>query len=88
MLVRKTMVASLWNSQFGGAWVINCMGIQPRFCLRQKIKHNGDTNWSEDTRNSAAYAFYSSLPVQIAGQINFEVKVTVADCEELGILRV
>ena len=84
MLVRKTMVASLWNSQLGGAWVINCMGIQPRFCLRQKIKHNGDTNWSEDTRNSAAYAFYSTLPVQIAGQINFEV----ANCKELGIPRV
>ena len=88
MLAQKIMVASLRPSKLGRALVVNCMHVEPRFCLGQKIRRNGYKNWSEDSRNSAAYAFCSSLPVSITGQVNFEVEGTVADCKELGIPRV
>ena len=88
MLAQTIMAASLRTSQLGGALVVNCMGVEPHFCLRQKIKRNGDTNRSADTRNPVAYAFYVGLPVPFAGQINFEVQVTVTDRKELGIPRV
>ena len=88
MLAQTRMAVSLRTSQSGGALIVNCMGVEPPFCLCQKIKFNGDTSWSEGTRNTSLYGFYSSLPVPISGQISFKVEVTVADCKELGIPRV
>ena len=88
MLAQKIMVASLRPSKLGRALVVNCMRVEPRFCSGQRIKRNGDKNWSEESRNSATYAFCSSLLVPITGQVNFEVEGTVADCKELGIPRV
>ena len=88
MLAQKIMAASLRHSQLGGALVVNCMRVEPRFCLGQKISRNGDKNWPEEIRNFAAYAFFSSLLLPITGQVNFEVEGTVADCKELGIPRV
>ena len=64
------------------------MGVELRLCFRQKIKHNCATNLSEGIRNTAVYGFYSGLLVLVAGQINFEVEVTVANCKELGMPRV
>ena len=85
MLVQTIIAARPRTSQLGGALVVNWLGVEPRFCLRKKIMRNCDTNLSEASRNSAVYGFYSGLPVPIAGQINFAVEVTVADCKELGI---
>ena len=85
MLVQTIIAARLKTSQLGGSLVVNFLGVEPRFRLLKKTKRNCDTNLSEASRNSAVYGFYSGLPVPIAGQINFEVEVTVADCKELGI---
>jgi hypothetical protein len=88
MLVQTIIEARLRTSQLGVALVISCLGVEPRVYSRQKIKRDCDRNLLADTKNSAAYGFYSGLPVSIAGQINFEVEVSGADCKALGIPRI
>ena len=88
MLIQTIIAERRRTSQLSGSLVVNCLGDEPRFCLRQKIKCNCDTNLSDDSRNCAVFGFDRGLPVPITGQINFEVEVTVADCKALGIPRV